>query len=75
LERLPSLSDVGSIPASPTNAHALVPPQHSGRDLGSLLPAWLQSLPRTKKVNFSPWDDEEPVNSKAQSKESSGRRT
>jgi hypothetical protein len=75
LERLPSLSDVGSIPASPTSAHALVPPQHSGRDLGSLLPAWLQSLPRTRKVNFSPWDDEEPVNSKADLKESSGRRT
>ncbi|KIM45037.1 hypothetical protein M413DRAFT_441684 [Hebeloma cylindrosporum] len=74
-ERLPSLSDVGSIPASPTNAHArVVPPQHSGRDLGSLLPAWLQSLPRTRKVNFSPWDDEEPVNSKVESKESSGRR-
>jgi hypothetical protein len=76
-ERLPSLSDVGSIPASPTNAHAharVVPPQHSGRDLGSLLPAWLQSLPRTRKANFSPWDDEEPVNSKAESKESTGRR-
>ena len=74
-ERLPSLSDVGSIPASPTNAHARVmPPQHSGRDLGSLLPAWLQSLPRTRKVNFSPWDDEEPVNPKVESKESTGRR-
>ena len=76
-ERLPSLSDVGSIPASPTNAHAharVVPSQHSGRDLGSLLPAWLQSLPRTRKVNFSPWDDEEPVNSKVESTESSGRR-
>jgi len=73
LERLPSLSDVGSIPGTPTGAHALVHPQHSGRDLGSLLPAWLQSLPRTRNVNFSPWDDEEPVNSKAESKESSGR--
>jgi len=75
-ERLPSLSDVGSIPASPTNAHAhaRVPSQHSGRDLGSLLPAWLQSLPRTRKVNFSPWDDEEPVNSKVESTASSGRR-
>ncbi|KDR75433.1 hypothetical protein GALMADRAFT_227081 [Galerina marginata CBS 339.88] len=66
-ERLASLSDVGSIPASPTNAHAL--PHHPGRDLGSLLPAWLQTLPRSRKVNFSPWEDEEP------SKESNGRRS
>ncbi|KAF9484439.1 hypothetical protein BDN70DRAFT_825485 [Pholiota conissans] len=63
-ERLPSLSDVGgSIPASPTAPHAHVhvhAPQHSGRALGGLLPAWLQSLPRARKVNFSPWEDEEP---------------
>jgi len=69
LDRLPSLSDVGSIPSSPTaNAHALPPPPRlipppshaGGSDLSSRLPAWLQSLPRNRKVNFSPWDDEEP---------------
>ena len=63
-ERLPSLSDVGSIPASPTNTpahvHAHAPPL-AGRALGSLLPAWLQSLPRARKVKFSPWEDEEPI--------------
>lgn len=57
-ERLPSLSDVGSIPASPTSTPAHV---HAGRALGSLLPAWLQSLPRARKAKFSPWEDEEPV--------------
>lgn len=61
-ERLPSLSDVGSIPASPTSSHAHVhAPQHSGHALGNLLPAWLQSLPRARKVKFSPWEDEEPA--------------
>ncbi|KAF8070199.1 hypothetical protein FPV67DRAFT_1779620 [Lyophyllum atratum] len=56
-ERLPSLSDVGSIPSSPSHVHAHpVVPQHS---LSKLLPAWLQSLP-PRKANFSPWDDEEP---------------
>ncbi|CAA7259287.1 unnamed protein product [Cyclocybe aegerita] len=60
-ERLPSLSDVGSIPASPTSCHARAHvPQVPVRDLGSILPAWLQSLPRARKANFSPWDDEEP---------------
>ncbi|KAJ3507395.1 hypothetical protein NLJ89_g6326 [Agrocybe chaxingu] len=60
-ERLPSLSDVGSIPASPTSSHARAHvPQVPVRDLGSRLPAWLQSLPRTRKPNFSPWDDEDP---------------
>jgi len=62
-ERLPSLSDVGSIPASPTAPHAVrphLPPPSPGHNLGSILPAWLQALPRTRKVNFSPWDDEEP---------------
>jgi hypothetical protein len=87
-ERLPSLSDVGSIPASPTNAHAL-PHAHiashhhpGGRDLGSLLPAWLQALPRGRKVNFSPWDDEEPsppstahVHDGAKAKEGTVRRS
>ncbi|KAH9485317.1 hypothetical protein JR316_0002225 [Psilocybe cubensis] len=60
-ERLPSLSDVGSIPPSPTNGHTLsLIPQRPGKDFGSILPAWLQALP-TRKANFSPWDDEEPV--------------
>lgn len=53
-ERLLSLSDVGSISSSP-----------SGGDFGSRLPVWLQALPRNRKANFSPWDDEEPqVNSR-----------
>ncbi|KAF5386035.1 hypothetical protein D9615_002492 [Tricholomella constricta] len=57
-ERLPSLSDVGSIPSSPSHVHALpaAVPQHT---LSKLLPAWLQSLP-PRKANFSPWDDDEP---------------
>ncbi|KAH0589401.1 hypothetical protein H2248_005158 [Termitomyces sp. 'cryptogamus'] len=61
-ERLPSLSDVGSIPSSPSHVHALpaVIPQHS---LAKILPAWLQSLPPHKATNFSPWDDEEPESS------------
>ncbi|GLB37124.1 hypothetical protein LshimejAT787_0401750 [Lyophyllum shimeji] len=56
-ERLPSLSDVGSIPSSPSHVHALpaAPPHHS---LSKILPAWLQSLP-PRKANFSPWDDED----------------
>ncbi|KAF8894899.1 hypothetical protein CPB84DRAFT_1782588 [Gymnopilus junonius] len=72
-ERLPSLSDVGSIPASPTHIHALprIPHHPSGRDLGSILPVWLQALPRTRKVNFSPWEDEEP----STTMESTGRRS
>lgn len=60
LERLPSLSDVGSIPSSPAHAHAEV----QGRSIGEkdcALPAWLQSLPLIRKPNFSPWEDEEPV--------------
>ncbi|KAG6896472.1 hypothetical protein C0992_008060 [Termitomyces sp. T32_za158] len=57
-ERLPSLSDVGSIPSSPSHVHAppAAIPQHP---LAKVLPAWLQSLPH-KATNFSPWDDEEP---------------
>ncbi|KAF9071146.1 hypothetical protein BDP27DRAFT_1419424 [Rhodocollybia butyracea] len=64
LERLPSLSDVGSIPPSPSHVHAATvaqptprfdPPQ---RDLMAI-PSWLQSLPRVRKPNFSPWDDDE----------------
>ncbi|KAH0827846.1 hypothetical protein J3R83DRAFT_3472 [Lanmaoa asiatica] len=60
LERLPSLSDVGSIPSSPAHAHA----QAQGRGIGEkdcMLPAWLQSLPLIRKPNFSPWEDEEPA--------------
>ncbi|KAF8993706.1 hypothetical protein BDQ17DRAFT_1368014 [Cyathus striatus] len=64
-ERLPSLSDVGSIPPSPSHVHAIpvVPhvSQHSAREMGKVLPSWLQSIPRIRKVNFSPWDDEEPT--------------
>ncbi|KAG6899979.1 hypothetical protein C0993_004747 [Termitomyces sp. T159_Od127] len=58
-ERLPSLSDVGSIPSSPSHVHArpAAIPQHA---LAKVLPAWLQSLPPHKATNFSPWDDEEP---------------
>lgn len=61
-ERLPGLSDVGSIPSSPTsNGHGLPSlVTSSAGDFGSRLPAWLQSLPRNPKVKFSPWDDEEP---------------
>jgi epidermal growth factor receptor substrate 15 len=60
-ERLPSLSDVGSIPSSPTNGHGISGlVTSSAGDFGSRLPAWLQSLPRNRKANFSPWDDEEP---------------
>ncbi|KII92254.1 hypothetical protein PLICRDRAFT_102791 [Plicaturopsis crispa FD-325 SS-3] len=66
-ERLPSLSDVSSIPSSPAHVHAVAahqnhlqhhrppPSQH-----GSVLPAWLHSLP-FRKSNFRPWDDEEPA--------------
>lgn len=61
LERLPSLSDVGSIPSSPAHTHAAHVHQHSTRDTEKLLPSWLQSFPRVRKTNFSPWDDEEPV--------------
>lgn len=60
-ERLPSLSEVGSIPSSPSpsqaHAHPAAIPHHS---LSRILPAWLQSLP-PRKANFSPWDDEEPA--------------
>lgn len=70
-ERLPSLSDVGSIPSSPSHVHAhpAAIPQHT---LAKVLPAWLQSLPH-KATNFSPWDDEEPGHSSA-SGSSTGRK-
>jgi len=61
LERLPSLSDVGSIPSSPAHAHAEAQPVSGFGGKESALPAWLQSLPLIRKPNFSPWDDEEPV--------------
>lgn len=61
LERLPSLSDVGSIPSSPVHAHAEVHPVSGLGGKESTLPAWLQSLPLIRKPNFSPWEDEEPV--------------
>jgi len=60
LERLPSLSDVGSIPSSPAHAHA----EAQGNCIGEkdcALPAWLQSLPLIRKPNFSPWEDEEEL--------------
>ncbi|KAJ4468162.1 hypothetical protein J3R30DRAFT_3306048 [Lentinula aciculospora] len=60
LERLPSLSDVGSIPSSPSHIHAKAvdhsPPFEQPQ---RHVPSWLQSLPRIRKPNFSPWDDEE----------------
>jgi len=68
-ELLPTLSDVGSIPSSPVHAHApattAVPhvPQHSVKEMARVLPSWLQSLPRIRKTNFSPWEDEEPAGS------------
>jgi len=57
-ERLPSLSDVSSIPSSPALSQAGV--AHP-RQQGSVLPSWLQSLPRIGKSNFSPWADEEGI--------------
>jgi len=58
-ERLPSLSDVGSISSSPSHSHALLP-HPPAQEMGKMIPSWLQALPRVRKVNFSPWDDEEP---------------
>jgi hypothetical protein len=61
LERLPSLSAVGSLPSSPTGTHVDGLPQHSHslRDLRSFLPAWLKAFPRSDTVKFSPWEDED----------------
>ncbi|KAJ8516058.1 hypothetical protein ONZ45_g6608 [Pleurotus djamor] len=71
LERLPSLSDVGSIPSSPTHHHAtavaLTSPPGLNNGLHDPLhqvphrsfSSWLQSLPRGRKTNFSPWDDDD----------------
>lgn len=58
-ERLPSLSDVASISSSPSHSHALLP-HPPAQEMGKMIPSWLQALPRVRKVNFSPWDDEEP---------------
>lgn len=67
LERLPSLSDVASIPSSPALVHA----EAQRRSIGEkdcALPAWLQSLPLIRKPNFSPWEDEEPVSTEVKRK-------
>lgn len=58
-ERLPSLSDVGSIPSSPSHVHAAANPQTK-----KILPSWLPSLPRSRKPQFSPWGDEDPLSNK-----------
>ncbi|KAJ7096392.1 hypothetical protein C8R44DRAFT_812920 [Mycena epipterygia] len=60
LERLPSLSDMGSMPSSPVlaHAHAAVPVAQRALD-NKGLPSWLSALPRIRKPNFSPWDDDE----------------
>lgn len=72
-ERLPSLSEVGSIPSSPTHVHASalsVNPldlahTHAAKDpMASKnfnLPSWLTALPNIRKSRFKPWDDEEPL--------------
>ena len=61
LERLPSLSTVGSLPSSPISSHMHGLPQHSHslRDLSSFLPTWLKAFPRSGAVKFSPWEDED----------------
>ena len=61
LERLASLSAVGSLPSSPTSSHMHGLPQHSHslRDLSSFLPTWLKAFPRSGNVKFSPWEDED----------------
>ncbi|KAE9411168.1 hypothetical protein BT96DRAFT_1011024 [Gymnopus androsaceus JB14] len=62
LERLPSL---GSLPPSPSHIHASTVGHSSPRYIEpaqrdpAAIPSWLQSLPRIRKPNFSPWDDEE----------------
>ena len=63
LERLPSLSDVGhSIPSSPSDGGR----KEEGK-FGSQLPSWL--LPRIRKPNFSPWDDDEVASAQQQQPE------
>ncbi|OBZ70694.1 hypothetical protein A0H81_09118 [Grifola frondosa] len=68
LERLPTLSEVSiaSMPPSPSHVHTIAAhgsPASSAAEVGgrTLLPpglSWLQSLPRMRKLKFSPWDDE-----------------
>ncbi|KAJ7733736.1 hypothetical protein DFH07DRAFT_845275 [Mycena maculata] len=57
LERLPSLSEMGSVPPSPAHVHAVAASTAEVKGL----PSWLSALPRIRKPNFSPWDDEEPA--------------
>jgi len=63
-ERLPSLSDVESIPSSPSDIHALPHHHHAlNPHVNKLqLPGWLFTFPRGRKTQFSPWGDEEPSN-------------
>jgi hypothetical protein len=66
LEKLPSLSDVGSLNSSPAHVHAVpavvAPPEASaGPEVENSLTrsmAWLNALPR-RKPKFSPWEDDE----------------
>ena len=64
LERLPSLSAVGSLPPSPASSHIRGLPQHSHslRDLGSFFPTWFKAFPRSSTVKFSPWEEEDSRN-------------
>ncbi|KAF5355012.1 hypothetical protein D9756_005222 [Leucocoprinus leucothites] len=65
-ERLPSLSDVGSIPSSPSHIHAL--PHAPTTQANKLqLPSWLSAFPRGRKTQFSPWGDEELSSSNSSS--------
>ncbi|KAL1942124.1 hypothetical protein VTO73DRAFT_6654 [Trametes versicolor] len=61
LERLPTLSEVASIPPSPPHPH--VHAKDGALGMGrTLLPpglAWLHSLGPLRKPKFSPWEDEE----------------
>lgn len=67
-ERLPSLSEVGSIPPSPSHAHASalsIDSSYPSKDAAAVaksfhLPSWLTGLPNIRKSRFRPWDDEEP---------------
>ncbi|KAJ7084318.1 hypothetical protein B0H15DRAFT_389758 [Mycena belliarum] len=70
LERLPSLSDMGSMPSSPALAHTVPAVQRTIDSKG--LPSWLSALPRIRKPNFSPWDDEEPASSSSADKNDEG---
>jgi hypothetical protein len=55
LERLPSLSDVGTLPTSSSQLSLHHVPEPSRG-----MPSWFRSIPRMKsKTTFSPWDDDE----------------